>query len=40
MPTTSEYIKDVRCGPKVGQIIPKMDKSRTFSEKVSVHTGI
>ena len=30
---------NVRFGPKVGQIVPKFDKSGTFSDQISVNFG-
>ena len=32
-------VRVARSGPKVGQIGPKCDKSRTFSSQISVHFG-
>ena len=33
------YARGVRFGPKVFQIGPKLDKSVTFSDQISVHFG-
>ena len=38
--THSRGYRDVRFGPKVGQIAPKWDKSGTFSDQISVHFGL
>ena len=32
--------RSVRLGPKVGQISHKLDKSRTFSDQISVHVDV
>jgi len=37
--TCSTGLPELRLGPKVGQIGPKWDKSRTFSDQISVHFG-